>query len=318
MTFRFSHLLALILCGSALSSRPALAAPVWSAPLTGSQIDTVHWTINAPNAGVTLQATSTGVLMTVAGSASGANLYAQLMSTCTLVGDFDVQVDYALGPWPAHSGVRTALGTGVGGGPALASHAAVERVSLSGHDVVVQTPASEVYLADFLSVNPFPDVATTDMQGTLRLTRTGGIETAYFGTAGNWTMLYAATTTSEPVKTVLQTWSDDQFFDTAAGGGSDTFRNYVVTSGQLNCPDAGAPDASPPDAAAHVDGGNALDAHSPDVATPLDGDSPDGSKKNSSGGCNCDVVSGSTSTAASGLLLLTMLAMLRRRRRRPM
>jgi hypothetical protein len=265
-------------------------AAILSDPLTGAQVDATHWTSSTPNAGVTLQATSTGVLMTVAGSASGTNLYARLMSACTLVGDFDVQVDYALGPWFAHSGVRTALGTGVG--PDVASHAAVERVSLSDHDVVVQTPASEVYLADFLSVNPFPDVATADTQGTFRLTRTGSVETAYFGTAGAWTMLYATTTTSDPVNTFLQTWSDDQFFDTTAGGGSVTFRNYVVTSGQLNCPDGGRPDSG-----------------------TTDGAQPDGQNSGKgSSGCGCDLATGRISPAGAGLLSLAILALLLRRR----
>jgi len=181
-------------------------------------------------------------------------------------------------------------------------------------------PGSEVYIGTAGALfQPFPDIPTTDTQGTLRITRTGVTETAYVAApGGGWSTVYSSDNTAVPVYGALGVWSSDEYRSTPGGGSSIYFRNYVVNSGQLNCPDAGAPDASPPDAAAHVDGGNALDAPSPDGATLLDGDSEDGSKKSSSGGCNCDVVSGSTSTAASGLLLLTMLAMLGRRRRRPM
>ena len=301
----------------------ATAAPVWSDPLNGLTIDTQHWISEALNADVKLAPSDMGVVMTVAGTAHGPDFLARLRSLCTLTGDFDVQVDYQLGLWPAASGVRLALATGVGS--ALSGHAGVERVSLSTHDVTVQTPGTEVYLADFRSFNPFPDIPTTDTQGTIRLTRLGNNETAYFSTAGGgWTTLFSmATTTTEPVTAVLQTWSDDQFFDTQSGGASVTFRNYVINSGQFDCPgaadgssgDAAPGDAAPGDAApgdAAASDASAGDASAGDASTTDAGKSPERSS-----GCGCNLGSANRSAAgAAGLLSLAVLAMLRRRRHR--
>jgi MYXO-CTERM domain-containing protein len=296
-------------CCSTLSSGLAAAAPVWTDPLTGSAIDTAaHWSSEALNADVKLAPSDMGVVMTVAGAAHGPDFLARLTSLCTLTGDFDIQVDYQLGPWPAHSGVRLALVTGIGS--AFASHAGVERVSLSDHDVVVQTPGTEVYLADFLSLNPFPDMPTTDLEGTIRLSRAASSQTAYFSTAGgDWTTLYIAATTGQPVIAALQTWSDDQFFDTQSGGSSVTFRNFVITSGQFDCPGAGTPDGSAGDAA------SGDTAPTGDAATDTAA-SDGGSTPARDNGCGCDVGSGPTSAAGAGLLCLAALAMLRQRRRR--
>ncbi|HET6280308.1 MAG TPA: MYXO-CTERM sorting domain-containing protein [Polyangia bacterium] len=280
--------------------------------MNGATIDTQHWISEALNADVKLAPSDMGVVMTVAGTAHGPDFLVRLRSLCTLAGDFDVQVDYQLGLWPAASGVRLALATGVGS--ALAGHAGVERVSLSTHDVIVQTPGTEVYLADFRSFNPFPDIPTTDTQGTIRLTRLGNNETAYFFTAGGgWTTLFSmATTTTEPVTAVLQTWSDDQFFDTQSGGASITFRNYVINSGQFDCPgaaDGSSGDAAPSDAR--------TDAAPSDTATSDASATDAGKSPERSSGCGCNLGTANRSAAgAAGLLSLAVLAIVRRRRRR--
>lgn len=299
-----------VLCCAALLSglaRRASAAPVWSDPLNAPTIDTQRWISEAPNADVTLAPSAMGVVMAIAGTAHDPDFLARLRSRCTLVGDFDVQVDYQLGLWPTGSGVRLALVTGVGS--ALAPHAGIERVSLSTHDVAVQTPGTEVYLADFRSFSPFPDIPTTDTQGTIRLTRIGNNETAYFSTAGqDWTTLFSmAARTTEPVTAVLQTGSDDQSFDTQSGGASVTFRNYVINVGQFDCPDAGADDGSPIDAAS-------VDASAGDTASN-DSASDAGKSPERPAGCGCDLGPGNSPTGAAGLLSLSLLAMLRRRSR---
>jgi len=307
-----------LLCCAALLSGAAgrtTAAPVWSDPLNAPTIDAQHWINEAPNADVTLAPSAMGVVMTIAGTAHGPDFLARLRSRCALTGDFDVQVDYQLVLWPAGSGVRLALATGVGS--ALATHARVERVSLSTHDVTVQTPGTEVYLADFRSFSPFPDIPTTDTQGTIRLTRIGNNETAYFSTAGgDWMTLFSmAARTVEPVTAVLQTWSDDQFFDTQSGGASVIVRNYVINSGQFDCPDAGAADGSSDDAAPG-DAGAPGDARAGDAASD-DSASDAGKSRERPSGCGCDLGSGASPTAgAAELLSLAMLAMLRGRSRR--
>jgi MYXO-CTERM domain-containing protein len=317
----------LVLLCAALSSRPAVAAPVWSDPLTGAQIDTTHWTINTPAAGLTLAPSSMGVLMSMSASAQNPDLGVSVVSRCLLNGDFDVQVDYQLGLWPDHSGVRTALGMN---DTPTTNTCSIQRDSLSATaDVAVQMPGSEVYVGTVgPNFQPFPDVPTTDTQGTLRLTRTGVTETAYFAApGGGWTTVYSHDNTAVPVYGALAVWSSPGYRSTPGGGSSIYFRNYVVNAGQLSCPDAGAPDAAMPDAATSM-----LDAATPDVSTPdavaldaatsdvaaadLGGGSADGGAKTPSSGCGCNFGSGNTS-AGGGLLSLAVLAMLRRRRRLP-
>jgi hypothetical protein len=224
-----------ILGSVAVWSMPVLAAAVWSDPLTGSQVDPTRWTISTSSADMTVAPSSEGVLMSTAGSAHGASFVAAISSLCSVEGDFDVQVDYQLGLWPAKSGVRMGLTAGSKSG----FGATIERDSLSATDVPVQKPGSEVYLTDFepMSGGTFMDVPTADVQGTLRLVRSGGSVTAYFASAGaSWTIVASVAAPSEPVTLNLQAWSADGIFDKKSGGASVYFRNLVVNSGRLNCP----------------------------------------------------------------------------------
>ena len=191
--------------------------------------------------------------------------------------------------WPAKSGVRTALAVTTQSG----FGAIMERTSLSATDVPVQTPASEVYIVDFQPhTGIFPDVPTTDVQGTLRLNRSGGSVTGYFASpGGNWTIVSSGAAPSEPVSMALLMWSGDNVFNKQSGGASVYFRNFAVNSGQLSCPDAGAPDAGADAASTHL-----------------------GSNK--SGGCDCHLA-GQRKPGAGLLSLLVAvpsLAALRRRR----
>jgi MYXO-CTERM domain-containing protein len=175
--------------------------------------------------------------MSIAGTAGGAtNFGVNLAGICSLVGDFDIQVDFQLGSWPSKSGVRTGLVVY----DSSNRYAAAERVSLSATDVTVQAPGSEVYTADLTHTMPFPGVATTDAQGTLRLTRSGSSITGYFApSSGGWTSISSASVTNMPVIPYLQAWSGDGEFNTQSGGASVYFRNFAVNSGQVDCPDAG-------------------------------------------------------------------------------
>ena len=232
-----------ILGGVALWSLPAHAAPVWSDPLTGAQIDPTRWAISRSSADMTLAPSSEGVLMSMAGSAHGTSFVAALSSLCSVEGDFDIQVDYELGLWPAKSGVRTGLSAGSKSG----FSATVQRDSLSATDVPVQKSGSEVYLTDFepMSGGTFMDVPTADVRGTLRLVRSSGSATAYFASPGaSWTIVASVAAPSEPVTLTLQTWSADGIYNKQSGGASVTFRNFAVNSGQLNCPDVGTSDTT--------------------------------------------------------------------------
>jgi hypothetical protein len=233
---RASWFSTVVILGSvAVCSMPALAAPVWSDPLTGSQIDPTRWSISTSSTDMTVAPSSEGVLMSLAGSAQGASFVSAISSLCSVEGDFDVQVDYQLGLWPAKSGVRMGLTAASKSG----FGATIERDSLSATDVPVQKPGSEVYLTDFepMSGGTFMDVPTADVQGTLRLVRSGGSVTAYFASAGaSWTIVASVAAPSEPVTLNLQVWSADGIFNKKSGGASVYFRNLAVNSGRLNCP----------------------------------------------------------------------------------
>ncbi len=297
-----SYWAVLILGGAAVWSLPAFAAPVWSDPLTGSQIDTTHWIGSNSTADVALVPSSEGVLMSIAGSAHGSSFVTNLASLCWLGGDFDFQVDYKLGSWPAQSGVRSALIASSQAG----FGAAVQRDSLAATDVPVQTPGSEVYLVDFEPHSgTFPDVPTADVQGTLRLARSGSGVTAYFASpGGSWTMISSIAAVTDPVVPVLQVWSGDAQFNKQSGGASVYFRNFVVNSGQLSCPDAGAGGAGGGSGSAG-NGGNAGDAASSRIGG------------GNSAGCGCSLLG----RPRTGLSLLSLgfvglcIAAVRRRKR---
>jgi hypothetical protein len=227
----------LIVGSAAAFSTPASAAPVWSDPLTGSQVDPTRWTTSASSPDTRLTPASDGVLMSLAGTARGTTFAAGIYSLCAVEGDFDIQVDYQLVVWPSRSGVRTGLSAVSQSG----FSATVQRDSLSANDVPVQTPGSEVYLTDFEPhTGVFLDVPTSDMQGTLRLNRAGGSVTAYFASPGkSWTIVASTAAPSEPVTLAIQAWSGDNVFNKQSGGAQVRFRNFAVNTGRLSCPDAG-------------------------------------------------------------------------------
>jgi hypothetical protein len=258
-------------------STPASAAPVWADPLTGSQVDPTRWTTSTSSPDVKLTPTSDGVLMSLAGTAHGTTFVSGIYSLCAVEGDFDIQVDYQLVVWPSRSGVRTGLSalsqSGFG--------ATVERDSLAATDVPVQTPGSEVYLTDFEPHSgSFLDVPTSDMQGTLRLNRSGGSVTAYFASPGkSWTIVASTAAPSEPLTLAIQAWSGDNVFNKQSGGAQIRFGNFAVNTGRLNCPDAGivGVDGSSiiPEAGSALEVGNVVDAsNAVDAANVVDAGSP--------------------------------------------
>lgn len=228
----------IFMLGSVAAFPPlASAAPVWSDPLTGSEIDLTRWTTSTTSTDLKMTTTSEGVLMSLAGTARGTTFGAGITGLCAVEGDFDIQIDYQLVVWPSRSGVRTGLEVVTQSGFA----AIVERDSLAATDVPVQTPGSEVYLTDFQPHSgAFLDVPTSDMQGTLRLNRSGGSVSAYFASPGkSWTIVGSTAAPSEPVTVVILMWSGDNVFNKQSGGAQARFRNFVVNSGQLSCPDGG-------------------------------------------------------------------------------
>jgi hypothetical protein len=117
-------------------------------------------------------------------------------SVCTLAGDFDVRVNYALLDWPARNGVRVGLVAG--------NEGMTERVS----DV---TGIDDKYVLGIASAS-FGVTPTTDRTGALRIVRNGTTIESYVLANGSWAALADAQGTSSPVDVAMQAWSHDALF----------------------------------------------------------------------------------------------------------
>jgi hypothetical protein len=142
---------------------------------------------------------------------------AGLNSVCTLGGDFDLRVDYALLDWPARNGVRVALVAG--------NEGMTERVSdIAGlDDKYVMGIGSASY-----GVTP-----TTDRTGALRITRQGDVITSYVLANGSWVAIAEAPATSSQVGFAIEAWSHDALF-----GHQDVriaFSNFRGSAHSIGC-----------------------------------------------------------------------------------
>lgn len=147
-------------------------------------------------------------------------------SNCSLPGDFDFQVDYALLTWPQHGGFFAALN-------AFFADAAVARMSTSH-----AAPYDEAYGgwrggSDFA----FNSINTTDLAGTLRLVRTAGTMFSYYRSGGSsqWNLIFtgAGVTGSGVIGIGLSTPAN--LFGHLDG--SVAYDNFRIASGELSCPE---------------------------------------------------------------------------------
>ncbi len=144
---------------------------------------------------------------------------------CQLTGDFDLQVDYALLTWPAHSGYFDALS-------AMLADGSVARSSQPW-----DSPYDEQYNAWANITVPFTSASlnTLDTSGSMRLVRTSGTLDAYVRSPGGmWTQLL-----STPGVTGVATYGlglSAQSWDFAHLDGSVAFDNFRLNSGALTCP----------------------------------------------------------------------------------
>ncbi len=155
------------------------------------------WRIET-SGGPMVQERAGGVVVDVPSTAAGDLFYGRYVGLPTLVGDFDMQVEYHLDQWPPYNGLRTGLsfewsGHGV----------AMERTCLS-------TGGGEVYLADYGADLTY--FGTTDTEGILRLIRTGSVITCLCFTNGQWYGLASKPVTTSPGRFTVWVWSSDAYF----------------------------------------------------------------------------------------------------------
>ena len=77
--------------------------------------------------------------------------------------------------------------------------------------------------------------ATSDLNGTLRIVRTGSLLSGYYQSAGGWTLIHKGPSPATgSVHFGFRAWSHDTLF-----GGQEAkvgFNNFTVSSGQVSCP----------------------------------------------------------------------------------
>jgi len=144
----------------------------------------------------------------VEGAVSSGGYY----SRCKLTGDFDVSTEFYLTEFPAGNGARVGLmlnTTQTNGVGFDTTYAAMQVVSL---------PDGSVQYAGDLSNYGYTlnaPASTTNIQGKLRLARSGQTLTAYFWDAphGQWVpVATSATFTTAPVYFGLTSWAVDSYF----------------------------------------------------------------------------------------------------------
>src|SRR5262249_43320905 len=158
------------------------AAPVFADSMKGPEINTKVWDVETAGVGATVRADGAGALLTIPAhatptDASGA-LKVVMSSYCTLAGEFDIQVDYALNTWPG------ANGTGIG---MYAAYADVIRES---------TSTGEQYIGAHRLLDP-PDgtphavISTNDTRGSLRIVRSPNRMIEFVRGRGAWRQVYS-------------------------------------------------------------------------------------------------------------------------------
>jgi len=187
-----------------------------------NRLNPALWRTNTSGSGVTITETNQRLEITLPATAheTGAGVFGSgLTSGCKVQGDFDLMVDYALLNWPSNNGVRIGLGA-IG---------AVERVSRANNE----PPAGEHYAADFQGNTVI--TGTTHTSGTLRMTRTGDVLTAYYRNPdGQWVQIYTENGhTTQNIYFDFSVWSHDAYFANQAV--QVAFDNFTLAQGRLLC-----------------------------------------------------------------------------------
>jgi len=143
-------------------------------------------------------------------------------SQCTIHGDFDYQVDYALLAWPHLGGFRANLA-------AFFANASVGRASVA----VPWAPSWADEQLQGYSDGGNGSFASSDQAGTLRLVRSSGIVTGYMAQGSGWRPVFSGSATGDDVYG-MGLWAAAADFGHVDG--SVAFDNFKLSSGDLVCP----------------------------------------------------------------------------------
>jgi DNA-binding SARP family transcriptional activator len=184
--------------------------------------NTKLWNVTGDGSGYTWTLQNGKLVFTIPPAAQTGGNYNMVgpgwATQCRFDGNFDERIDYQLLDWPSASGAHVQINAWV----FPTSNSSAGRMT---------NQFSESYNGN---VNQGWDlVDTQDMQGTLRLVRTGAGETAYYLSKGNWVAIHTGTAPGQAqlgiqVFAMASDWSHKQI--------RVAFDNYSVTASSITCP----------------------------------------------------------------------------------
>jgi arabinogalactan endo-1,4-beta-galactosidase len=215
--------LLLILYSLTSQPLPAAGAPVFTDTFSANRLDRTRWDVTTASGATVF----TGAGLNMSFDSSG-NSQANLYTFFHLIGDFDVQVDFAIGdgwatPFPA------------------ADSDSSPQLNGGGMLVYLDQPNWMSFFrgrfASSQSINFYSNVAlngaatshnvsTTAMSGSLRIVSSGGVYQFLFDTGNGWTLLTTAPSWSQPVLIGLSGGTVS-----AHVGFATTLTNFQVNSG---------------------------------------------------------------------------------------
>jgi len=201
---------------------PASGTPVLSDDFNDGQ-RSLFWGSASLGAGSSVSETGGSLQMNIPDTATGGLSFTTAVGVvyvpnCTLVGDFDVQVDYQL----------TTIPSGVFFNHGLLGFAATGTAGFGG-------VARNYYpgIGDSYLLSGGGRVPTADVSGKLRLQRIGATAQGYYDVGGVWTDISAPVAYStEPVRLLLAMTESLDTVQNMQG----SFDNFVVNQGTLSCP----------------------------------------------------------------------------------
>jgi len=181
--------------------------------------------INDP--GGSISETGGRLVASISGSALPGGQYNQIDehfgSQCRLTGDYDYQVDYSLLTWPHLGGFRAQV-------QAFFGNASVGRASVA----IPWAPSWGDEQVQGYSDGGNGSFRSSDLSGTLRLVRHGGIATGYVWSGDGWRPVFSG---DAPNDTIYGMGLSAAAADFGHMDGAVAFDNFKLSSGDLACPD---------------------------------------------------------------------------------
>lgn len=211
---------ALTLCSLLLVAAPA-ASQVFIDDFDDNHIDADAWSVFYSGSGAQVAEQNQRLEFYLPPDAHGGEFGVRLISNFLLHGDFDIRVDFSLLEWPRYNGMRMCMGL---------THNPYDDYGVERQSLSVNEPLGplEAYAADF---GPFVWIPTEDATGTLRLVRSGGVQTGYYYGAGDWVPMLSDAAPTEDITIQLYGVSLDYAFEDVDVRAA--FDNFTVVTGEL-------------------------------------------------------------------------------------